>query len=212
MTLRMLQFFALYLVSSISHFLLSGLCTHLQGLIITTLENLLEQGSIPFVCYDLIFTTLEVGGLGFVPFNDVAQQLRQNLEVHLIPILDSLKIVHNIHPSEPKSIQWIWNHIASTRALSRNSSVLDKSYCSWISAWPNLRIRQFQDSEYKFGLLHCLRWLPSVNTTCYFKQTLFDYRTASAIGSAAIVVVVQLSIIGMKRYLPKQRSPPSHIS
>lgn len=180
MTLRMLQFYLIYLVSSVSHFLLANLCTFLERNFITTLENILCVGTLPHTCYDLIFSQLEVGGLGFVPFGDVAKALRNNLDESLVPILNSLKIKHNIEPTQPRSLQWVWNHIASTRSLSsKKISSSDRSYCSWISVWPNLRIRQFEDTEYLFGILNCLQYLPSASTTCIFRKKIFDFRAAS---------------------------------
>ena len=180
MTLRMLQFYLIYLVSSVSHFLLTDLCNHLQRSFITALENILSIGTLPHTCYDLIFSTLEVGGLGFVPFNDIAKALRSNLDEPLVPILNSLNIKHSIEPTQPRSLQWIWNHIASTRSLSsKKISSSDRSYCSWISVWPNLRIRQFEDNEYLFGLLNCLQFLQPASTTCIFRNKVFDFRAAS---------------------------------
>lgn len=187
LTLRAMQFFVLYIIQSVSHYLLTDVCKYIETLFRDTLENVAEF-SIPCNRIHLLFKPLVVGGLGFIPFTDMSQTLRTNSESYLGAIMNGLSIPHQFTQLPHRSLEWIWNSITaadceptSRTRRTHTPTFAERAYCSWLSCWPNLKIRKFEDAEFRIGLQHILREFPSAPTTCISKRKgTFDYRTVSS--------------------------------
>ena len=187
LTLRAMQFFALYIIQSVSHYLLTDVCKHLETLFRDTLENI-SGITIPLNRIHLLFKPLEVGGLGFIPFTDMSKILRTNSESYLGAIMNGLSIPHLFTPLPHRSLNWIWSSITASECeppsrtkRSKTPNFAERSQSSWLSCWPNLKIRKFENSDFRLGLQHLLCEFPSAPTTFISKRKgIFDFRTASS--------------------------------
>jgi hypothetical protein len=180
LTLRDSQIFCLYCIQAASHYLVPQLCKYLEDLFLTVIQNLIGFG-IPSDRHHLLYKPLEVGGLGMVPFADLCRELRDNLQQFIAQILDGVSIKHDFQSNPPKSLNWLWRHIASTRALAIQQRSQDEvATFSWLSTWPNIGVRQFSDREFGFALSHLLQMLAPVSTTCVFRGKSFDFTASTA--------------------------------
>ena len=152
MTLRCYQYFSIYSVQSAPACLLRSLCSELESLLLSILSILLGF-QLSEVHNHSVFKPLDVGGLGFLPFSELAAGLRSSLQAPVADCLSWLSIAHDLAFTPHTSLRWLWNHIASTRSCSHNPriGVSVSRYC-WLSAWPSFNTRRLSDLEMLFGL------------------------------------------------------------
>lgn len=117
-----------------------------------------------------LFSPIEDGGLGLLPYSLLRKDLHNSLLSLAMPVCESLGIPTLSVSCENSSMKQIWKHaMATRRKIQENNIEGSKSVFenkSWLQAWPTSHITTMDDDCFLFGVHYRLGFIAPYSHRC----------------------------------------------
>jgi len=175
LTLRSVQWFALYLCETIANdYCAFEIIDAIQRVHFSTMCEILrfddsfvaKHNQYLQVCF---YTPLEDGGIGLCPLSELIYHLKSKAKETASKLATEIRYhaTFSFTPSTSTaaSLKFVWRHISSTKSNAKLD--LNKAeHNSWLAAWPNNPLQTLSDSVFCFAVDYRLGFIRSEPHTC----------------------------------------------